>query len=337
MTSRSSSPKRRLYTRLRASSVIAFASSCSAGVATGWGGATCIRLRYEAGGHRRRRGYDETREHGADEQTARITHEDRRRMEVVAQKAERRAAQRPGERRVQPGALLGKAHAEEERRDRADAARDPVQAVEQIEGVRDGHEPEQRDEDVHDVPRRKRQQRAETQERDTREQLAEELRLGAQPHDVVYQPDEEHDRRAQHDAERGHQARAGHPADPLGTHEEGGDPEAKHRGAGNGDAAEQRGGTLVPAIECRVRNDTELERERAQQRRDRQRGKERRPQNRRDPDHRGQTGIDLLTGPRVRQYSGHFLDRLGLMTGAGAGPPVPPGGAGSPSDWALRS
>ena len=63
-------------------------------------------------------------------------------MEVVAQESERRAGQRPRHGRVQPRALERKRDPEKQRRDSANARRDAIHVVQQVERVGQRHEPE---------------------------------------------------------------------------------------------------------------------------------------------------------------------------------------------------
>src|SRR5438132_10441988 len=93
-------------------------------------------------------------------------------MKVVAQEAERRPRERPGQRRVQPRLLAGVGDAEKEGGDRPDPRGDAVHVVEQVEGVRQGDEPEEREHDVGGVPGQHLEHPAQTQQRHSRQELS---------------------------------------------------------------------------------------------------------------------------------------------------------------------
>ena len=90
---------------------------------------------HRAAAVRERAHHVETADHQADEQAAGVAHEDRRRLEVEEQEAGQCAGQRAG----QPGpgqvAVQQEEVAAERGGDEADAGRQAVHVVEQVEGV----------------------------------------------------------------------------------------------------------------------------------------------------------------------------------------------------------
>src|SRR5439155_773760 len=116
-----------------------------------------------------------------------VAHENGGRLEVVPQKRHRRARQGPGERRVPPRALLREGDTEEKCRDCADAGRNPIHVVQQIERVGQRHKPKHRRHDVHDVPRRQSKGCPGADQSDTHKGLKNELELWPQVQDVVNQ------------------------------------------------------------------------------------------------------------------------------------------------------
>ena len=82
------------------------------------------------------------REHEAHEEAAAVPHEDRRRVEVVAEEPQQAAGQADHE-EGHEGAVVREAHPEDGGRGgQRDAGGEAVEAVDEVEGVRDAHNPE---------------------------------------------------------------------------------------------------------------------------------------------------------------------------------------------------
>ena len=152
--------------------------------------------RATVGRRQHRRARDETPEKVA----AAVAHEHGGRVHVEAEKRQRAPGQRGrGEReRVE---AHGPAHDEERRKeargDDRNAARQSVDVVEQIEGVRDPHDPGKRQEEVDRLQTRHRNRADHVDERTGDQELADELGGRAGWPEVVQQADREH-RRAEH-------------------------------------------------------------------------------------------------------------------------------------------
>ena len=118
-----------------------------------------------------------------EEQRAGVAHEDARRIEVVAQEAEARAADDRGEHRRADAAEVELDHAERRAGDRAHARGETVEPVEEVDHVHDGDDPDHRHRHadpcghlVHADEREALHVHAEAERRDRgREQLAAEL------------------------------------------------------------------------------------------------------------------------------------------------------------------
>ena len=92
-----------------------------------------------------------------------------------------------------PRALLCEGDTEEKCCDGADAGRNPIHVVQQIERVGEGDKPEHRCHDVHDVPRGQGEGCPGADQSDTHKGLKNELELWPQVYDVVNQTNGEHE------------------------------------------------------------------------------------------------------------------------------------------------
>src|SRR5204862_5087302 len=86
------------------------------------------------------------REDVAEEEAARVAEEDRSGIEVVAEEARERAAERRPEAGGVGASLAERDGEERRRRDQRDARGEAVEAVDQVEGVREADDPRDRDE-----------------------------------------------------------------------------------------------------------------------------------------------------------------------------------------------
>ena len=211
------------------------------------------------------------RQHGqgvADHQAARVAEEDAGRVEVVGKEPEDRRAE--DERRGRRGDVAGvhrrRGHPEEA--DEPDARREAVQAVGQVEGVGDQHDPHTGQDGVEErraehgrVPEAVEPEPAGDREHGGG-RLGNELRLGAERPDVVDHADDQQERRAGED-ER--------PEVCRGAREH----EADRRGQRDGDPARPRRRPRVHAARVRHVGGTAQEREPAHHRRGGERDQER--------------------------------------------------------------
>ena len=89
--------------------------------------------------------HPEVGQHEPEEERAGVSHVDPRRMEVVAEEAERAASEADGQRGDEELPVLGRDHEERARGNRGDTGGQPVHVVEEVERVRDADDPEHRD------------------------------------------------------------------------------------------------------------------------------------------------------------------------------------------------
>ena len=179
-----------------------------------------------------------------DEEAAGVAHEDRGRVEVVDEEAEEGADDDGGERRAFRIAVRDVEHQPEPGGERSDAGGQPVHVVEEVDGVGDPDDPDQRQDDVERRVAGKAQLQAETGERRGDDNLGDELRLRLERPGVVDGPDGEQGQPA---GEQQEHAR-------IADRHRGG---AGHHGAGDRHAAEQRDAGAMPAVRLGRRDRTD--------------------------------------------------------------------------------
>ena len=201
-------------------------------------------------------------EEEADEHRAAVAHEDRGRVRVVAEEAQESRRERGERGGLDHLPVGGEVRGDEDRRDGRDAGGQPVHVVEEVDGVRDPDEPEDR----HDQGDRRapapRQHQPEVDDRARDQHLSDQLLVGLDVEEVVQQPDgEERRARAQH-----------HPALPrVRDEQEVGDGDRRV----DRDAAQHRRRLAVPAVGLRPGDHAAAARGGAHQRRQRERQRQR--------------------------------------------------------------
>ena len=210
--------------------------------------------RRRAGPLRRPGGERQAADREAEEQAPGVAHEDGRGRRVVQQEAGAGAAQPDGEeRRVHPS-RRGEQRRHRQRRDARDARREAVHVVEEVQGGRERHQPQDGQQRIEPDDAGHRQPQPEGHRDGGDDELGGELRLRVERAQVVEQA--EPDTRGSADRETGERRRQ-----VSRRHE------ADGGAGGNGQTAHQRYRTPVPAIAPRSGDEPEAMRQgRAQER-----------------------------------------------------------------------
>ena len=215
--------------------------------------------RLAAGAERHRRDAE------AEQQAAAVAHEDRRRIDVVDEKSAGRAEQNRQVARLGDRVRAGRAREQIDHQRRADDHRDAgaeaVHVVEQVERVGHAHDPHQREQHVERHRLQPVEAVVEEQQHGGERNLRDQLGRRLQRQDVVGEAGEEHRRCRRHQ----HRLRCGDAEDHAAR-------EQHHR---DGDAAEERHRTPVPAVFAWLGDEADAECDVTADRHDRQRERQR--------------------------------------------------------------